>query len=80
MFLETLPRSSRKERIMVTNSKRSRIQVLKCSAEEKQKKRKKERNWQAVKAMRQITVGERKLVSMKYRLQTADWIQNADVE
>ena len=69
--METPPRQSRKERIIMKNPKRSRIQELKFS-------RKNEKNRQEVQAMRQLAVRERKSVSMKCRLQTPDWIQNAD--
>ena len=64
---------------MVTNPKRSRIQVLKFSRKEKQEKRKNEAEYlQEVQPLRQLAERERKPVSMKYRIQTADWIQNAD--
>ena len=76
--METPPRQSRKERIIMKNPKRSRIQVLKFSRKEKQEERKKEKYLQEVQAMRQLAVRERKSVSMKCRLQTPDWIQNAD--
>lgn len=76
--METPPRQSRKERTMMKNPKRSLIQVLKFSRKEKQEERKKEKYLQEVQAMRQLAVRERKSVSIKYRLPTADWIQNAD--
>lgn len=76
--METPPRQSRKERTIMKNSKRSLIQVLKFSRKEKQEERKKEKYLQEVQAMRQLAVRERKSVSIKYRLPTADWIQNAD--
>ena len=63
---------------MVTNPKRSRIQVLKFSRKEKQVKRKNEEYLQEVQPLRQLAERERKPVSMKYRIQTADWIQNAN--
>ena len=63
---------------MVTNPKRSRIQVLKFSRKEKQKERKNEKYLQEVRGLRQLAVRERKSVSMKYRIQTADCTQNAD--
>ena len=64
---------------MVTNPKRSRIQVLKFSRKEKEEEeRKNEEYLQKGQPLRQLAVRERKPVSMKYRIQTADWIQNAD--
>ena len=54
------------------------MQVLKFSRKEKQEERKNEKHLQEVQGLRQFAVREKKPVSMKYRLQSVDWTQNAD--